>query len=68
MSKTIEHIAAGAPWEKTGNTSWVQCKPCSRWFPAGPSILSRPEIKLHCPNCGSDFLQDNAARIIKAGT
>jgi hypothetical protein len=63
----ITPIPAGAPWEKTGNTSWTQCPSCRNWFPAGPSLLERPEVKLHCPQCGSDFTQDQAARIIRAG-
>jgi len=68
MTKSnIEHIPAGASWEKTGNTSWTQCPKCSGWFHVGPAILNRPEVKMHCPHCATDFAQDQAKRIIKAG-
>lgn len=68
MSKSsIEIMLAGAPWEKSGNTSWVQCPSCKNWFPAGPSLLNRPEVSLHCPHCGTEFTQAQAARIIRAG-
>lgn len=68
MSKSnIENVAPGAPWEKSGNTSWVQCAACREWFHVGPSILNRPEVTLHCPHCGSDFKQADAPRIMKAG-
>jgi hypothetical protein len=63
----VAPILPGAPWEKTGNTSWVQCPSCRNWFPAGPSLLERSEVKLHCPQCDGDFPQDKAARIIRAG-
>jgi hypothetical protein len=68
MSKSnIEHIPAGAPWEKTGNTSWAQCPACKGWFHIGPEILKRPDVKLHCPHCATAFGQEAALRIIKAG-
>ena len=68
MSKSnIQTIPAGAPWEKSGNTSWAQCPSCQNWFPAGPSLLNRPDVKLHCPQCGGDFAQSEARRIIRAG-
>jgi hypothetical protein len=63
----IETAPPGAPWEKTGNTSWTQCPKCSGWFHVGPGILNRPDVKLHCPHCAHDFAQGDAARIIKAG-
>ena len=67
MKSKIETIAAGASWEKTGNTSWVQCDPCKSWFPVGPSLLARPEVKLHCPHCHREFVAAESARVIKAG-
>jgi hypothetical protein len=63
----IEPIPAGAPWEKTGNSSWAQCPNCKGWFHVGPEILKHPAVALHCPHCASDFAQGAARRIIKAG-
>ncbi|MBM3515900.1 MAG: hypothetical protein FJX59_19615 [Alphaproteobacteria bacterium] len=64
---TIEHIPAGASWEKSGNASWGQCPKCKNWFHLGPEILKRPEVKLHCPHCAHEFHQNDAPRLIKAG-
>lgn len=66
-TSNIEHIPTGAPWEKTGNTSWAQCPACKGWFHIGPEILKRTDVKLHCPHCDADFAQSAALRIIKAG-
>ena len=68
MSKrTIQTIPVGAPWEKSGNTSWAQCNACQSWLHVGTGLLARPEVKLHCPHCRNDFLAADAARLIKAG-
>jgi predicted Zn finger-like uncharacterized protein len=68
MSKnTVETLAAGAPWEKSGNTSWAQCNACKSWFHVGPALLAKADVKLHCPQCHHEFLAADAARIIKAG-
>ena len=68
MSRSnLETLSPGAPWEKTGNTSWAQCPSCRGWFHVGPGILARPEVKLHCPHCAADFAAADAPRIIKAG-
>jgi len=61
----IKNINA-VSWEKTGNASWAQCKKCDNWFNIGPSIISKPEIKLHCPVCNKEFFQKEAKKIIIA--
>jgi hypothetical protein len=66
-ARPVEIITPGAPWEKTGNTSWAQCNACKSWLHVGAGLLARPEVKLHCPSCQNDFLAADAARLIKAG-
>ena len=51
-------------WEKSGNSSWVQCNECSSWFHIVPSILERPDISMHCPNCHNEFTQENAKNMV----
>ena len=53
-------------WEKTGNASWVECNNCNSWFNVGPSLINKPSVKLHCPNCHEEFLQNEAKKIIIA--
>ena len=65
MSKTTESVKLGAPWEKSGNTSWTQCPACEGWFHIGPGLLQRPQVKLHCPSCHHEFLQTEAKRLVE---
>ncbi len=67
MSSNREIARSGAPWEKSGNTSWIQCPSCEDWFHVGPELLDRPKVKLHCPACHTEFLQDEAKRLVTSG-
>jgi uncharacterized paraquat-inducible protein A len=67
MSTTKETARRGASWEKSGNTSWTQCPSCDDWFHVGPELLDRPEVKLHCPACHTEFTQDKAKRLVTSG-
>ncbi|MBP01886.1 MAG: hypothetical protein CMM25_03625 [Rhodospirillaceae bacterium] len=67
MNSQTESFRRGATWEKSGTTSWVQCFNCEDWFHIGPSLLDRPEIKLHCPYCHNEFFQNESKRLITAG-
>lgn len=51
--------------EKRPTANWVQCPQCRDWFHASASLLARPEIKLHCPHCHKEFLQQDAARLTR---
>jgi NAD-dependent SIR2 family protein deacetylase len=45
----------GAVWEKRGNTSWLECPACRKWFPAGPVMLRADAAAAHCPQCHHEF-------------
>lgn len=64
--KNIINYKNAVSWEKTGNASWAQCPECDNWFNIGPSIISKPEIKFHCPNCHKEFFQEESKKIIIA--
>jgi hypothetical protein len=54
--------ALAAWWEKSGNTSWVQCA-CTGWFPVSDPVLAAQDTLMHCPHCHRDFTQAGATRI-----
>jgi hypothetical protein len=47
--------AAGAPWEKRGNTAWIACPACDTWFPASPVMLRPDAAPACCPRCHEQF-------------
>jgi predicted Zn finger-like uncharacterized protein len=53
--------------EKRGTSNWVQCAGCTKWFHISASLLARPDVKVHCPHCHNEFLQRDAARLVKGG-
>ena len=53
--------------EKRGTTNWAQCPGCKDWFHVSASLLARADVKLHCPHCHQEFLQQAAARLVKGG-
>lgn len=67
MSDNREIVRLGAPWEKTGNTSWCQCPSCDDWFHVGPGLLDRPDVNMHCPACHAEFGQADAKRLVTSG-
>lgn len=46
--------AAGAVWEKHGNTAWLECPACRSWFPVAPSMLRSAAPCCHCPGCHAE--------------
>jgi hypothetical protein len=55
-----------APWEKSGNTSWVRCGACDGWFPVADAMLESKAVLMHCPSCHTEFTADDAARVVRA--
>ena len=47
--------AAGAAWEKRGNTAWVACPACTTWFPVSPVMLRPDAAPACCPSCHQQF-------------
>lgn len=45
----------GAIWEKRGNTAWLECGACQKWFPVGPVMLRPDAAAAHCPHCQHEF-------------
>lgn len=51
----IVRDTGGAGWEKRGNTLWVACPKCRRFFPVSP-VMTRPEApNCICPSCHQQF-------------
>ena len=57
MSKIAPH------WEKSGNTAWVGCSACSKWFPVSGELIDAKTIKLVCPHCLAQFAPADAREI-----
>ncbi len=56
----------GGPFEKRGNTSWVQCPKCEQWFPVSGALLDATGVPMHCPGCHHEFATADAGRIERA--
>lgn len=59
-------MTGGAPTEKTGNTSWVQCQ-CGHWFHVANALLDAEAVPLHCPACHREFFTAEAKRVERVG-
>jgi len=55
-----------SPWEKSGNTSWVQCGQCDGWFHVSDAMLDDPAMRMHCPACHHEFTAGDAKRVARA--
>ncbi len=60
----LEFLDRGGWWEKRGNTSWVRCGTCAGWFLVALAMMRLPGMRLHCPDCGANFLPADAGRIV----
>jgi len=66
MKKTAAVIQSQPPWwEKHGNTSWVSCRKCEKWFHVSLALLQAKHKELHCPHCGDRFKQEEAGEIVR---
>lgn len=67
MSERPARAPAAAPaWEKSGNTSWVNCPRCPAWFHVGEALLRAGDIALRCPGCAAEFKPQEAREIVEA--
>jgi hypothetical protein len=51
-------------WEKSGNVTWVACRPEKHWFPVAAELIGLGSVELVCPHCGAHFLPKDAAATI----
>lgn len=65
MSHTVDGPGGRVWWEKSGNTSWVQCPTCADWFHVSEGVLAAADTPMHCPHCHDEFTADKAARVVK---
>ncbi len=61
MSESTRGPAAGGPWEKAGNTSWVRCASCDSWFHVAEEMLDTEGARMHCPHCHNEFTAEKPA-------
>ena len=47
-------------WEKSGNVTWVACRPEKHWFPVAAELIGLGSVELVCPHCGAQLVSYQA--------